>query len=126
MSALMYFNRGASSRHEVMNAANILGGQFTGKGSMQKDKMRMARSVRKTQEKEKERRRKIRQAKLAAKLLEKEGEPSYRSGKFNEIDPLLGCESSDVSGDHAPLAQLLGDAQCESSDDNDDTPLARL
>ena len=126
MSAVMYFNSGSSSRHAVMKAANIPCGEYTVDGSMRKDKARVSGSIRKTQSKEKKRRRMIRQAKLAAKLSEKEGRPSYGSGMFNEVDPLeLCCESSDDS-DGVPLAQLLAAAHSESSDDSDDAPLAQL
>lgn len=76
MSAILYFNSGAASRQDVMKAANIPGGEFTLEGCTKKDEKRMSHSVRKTKSKEKERRRKIRQAKLAANQ-EKEGEPSY-------------------------------------------------
>ena len=53
----------------------------------------------------KDKRRKTRQAKLAAKITE-EGEPSYSSGKFNEVDPLGQADSSDDDDDY-PLAHTL-------------------
>ena len=46
----------------------------------------MRHSVKKTKSKEKERRREIREAKLAAN--QEKGETSYASGKFNDVDPL--------------------------------------
>ena len=70
------------------------------------DTARISHSIRKKQKKEKNRRSKIRQAKLAAKLAAKERESSYSSGKYNELDPLLPCGSSSDSDD-VPLAQML-------------------
>ena len=89
MTAVMSFNAGASTRQDVMKAANIPGGQFTFERCSAKDNTRMADSVRQAAAKEKERRRKRRQAKLAA------NECSYASGMFNDVDPLDFDPSSD-------------------------------
>ena len=74
--------------------------------------------------KEKERRRKIRQAKLAARTGEAEGECSYSSGKFNEVDPLGQAYSSEEDG--YPVARLLPESDSDSFDTSDDVPLAQL
>ena len=55
MSAVMQFNSGASSRHEVMKAANIHAGVFTSEGSAKKDKTRISKSLNKAKIEEKER-----------------------------------------------------------------------
>lgn len=125
MSAIMHFNSGASSRHDVMRAANIPPGEFTGEGSAKKDKSRITRSIRKESVKQKERRRKIREAKLAAQQQNEEGEPSYSSGKYNEADPLgqAHCSSDE---DNIPLAQLLAETDSDTSDSSDNAPLAQL
>ena len=52
------------------------------------------------------RRRKIRQAKVAARLQESKGGPSYAAGRFNESDPLLPFDSSEDSDD-IPLKTLI-------------------
>ena len=57
MSAIMHFNSGASSKHDVMRAANIPPGEFTGEGSAKKDKSRITRSIREESVKQKETRR---------------------------------------------------------------------
>jgi hypothetical protein len=121
MSAILYFNSGAASRQDVMEAANIPGGEFTFEGCLAKDKKRMSSSVTSAQMKEKERRRKRRQAKLAAN----QGESSYASGKFNEVDPLdfEASSSSSDDEDNYPLAWLVHN---NDSDDSDDAPLAQL
>jgi hypothetical protein len=122
MSAVMQFNSGASSRHKVMKAACIPAGGFTSQGSAKKDKARISRSVRNASNQDKERRRKIREAKLAAKDLE--GEPSYSSGRFNELDPLGQVDTSSSDEYDYPLARLLDHS--DSSDDSDNVPLAQL
>jgi hypothetical protein len=128
MSAVMSFNAGAATRQDVMKAANIPGGQFTFEGCSAKDSTRMADSVRRAAVKEKERRRKRRQAKLAAN----EGECSYASGMFNDVDPLDFDSSSSSSDDDEdefddeddyPLARF---AHNDESDDSDDAPLAQF
>ena len=45
MSAILYFNSGAASRQDVMEAANIPSGEFTFEGCLAKDKKRMSSSV---------------------------------------------------------------------------------
>jgi hypothetical protein len=121
MSAILSFNAGAASRQDVMKVANIPGGAFTLEGCTAKDEKRMSHSVRKTKTKEKERRRKIRQAKLAAN----QGETSYASGMFNEVDPLDidASSSDDDDDDDYPLARLL---DSNESEDSDDAPLAEI
>ena len=126
----MQINSGASSRQEVMKADNIPAGVFTSEGSARKDKARISKSVDKAKTKEKERRKKIRQAKLEA-ITRKEGECSYNSAKFNEIDPLGQMESSsnssdDDDDDNFPLARLLHHSTSETSDRSDDISLAQL
>ena len=118
MSAILAFNSGTGSRQAVMNAANIPGGEFTLAGCAKKDQNRMPHSVRKAQAKEKERRRKIRQAKLSV-TQEKEGK-SYARGMFNEVDPLACVECDD--DDDYPLARLF---DYDESEDSDDAPLAQ-
>jgi hypothetical protein len=56
---------------------------------------------------------KIRQAKLAKRLVKDEGEPGYSRGKYNEVDvdPLLVYASSSFDSDDGPLAQLLTKGQ---------------
>ena len=124
MSAILQFNSGASSRHAVMNAASIPAGKFTNQGSARKSQSRITSSAKKASTKEKERRRKIRQAKLAARTEEAEGERSYSSGKFNEIDPLGQTYSSDEDG--YLLARLLHESDLDSFDTSDDVPQAQL
>ena len=121
MSAVMQFNSGGSSRHEVMKAANIPAGVFTSEGSARKDKTRISKSLNKAKMKEKETRRKIRQAKLEA-ITRKEGECSYSGGRFNEMDPLGQMDSSD----NFPLARLLHHSTSETSDSSDDISLGQL
>lgn len=77
----------------------------------------MRHSIKKANSNEKVRRRKIREAKLAAN--QEKGESSYASGKFNDVDPLDFVTSS--SDDALPLARLLGNID---SEDSDDAPLA--
>ena len=127
MTAVMSFNAGAATRQDVMKAANIPGGQFTFERCSAKDNTRMADSVRQAATKEKERRRKRRQAKLAA------NECSYASGMFNDVDPLDFDPSSDDDDDDDeddfddeddyPLARFTHN---DESDDSDDTPLAQF
>jgi hypothetical protein len=121
MSAILYFNSGAASRQDDMEPANIPSGEFTFEGCLAKDKKRMSSSVTSAQMKEKERRRKRRQAKLAAN----QGESSYASIKFNEVDPLdfEASSSSSDDEDNYPLAWLVHN---NDSDDSDDAPLAQL
>ena len=64
-------------------------------------------------------RRKIRGAKQQTN--QEKGEPSYPSGKFNEVDPLNFMVSSFDDEDEYPLARLLVD---NDSEDSDDAPLA--
>ena len=126
MSAILHFNSGASSRHDVMREAGIPAGEFTSEGSAKKDKSRISRSIKKASMREKERRRKIRKAKLAAKEQIEEGEPSYSSGKYNEADPLCQADYSS-DDDNIPLARLLPDADSDTdSDSSDNAPLAQL
>ena len=113
MSAVMSFNVGAATRQDVMKAAKVPGGQFTFEGCSAKDSTRMADSVRRASVKEKERRRKRRQGKLAAN----EGEYSYASGMFNDVDPLDFDPSSSSSS---------SDDDEDEFDDEDDYPLARF
>ena len=49
MSAVLQFNSGASSRHQVMEAAGIPAGVFTSQGSAKKDKTRIFHSAKKAQ-----------------------------------------------------------------------------
>ena len=121
MSAVLAFNCGAGSRQDVMKAANIPGGEFTLEGCKKKDATRMRHSVKKAKLKKKERRRKIREAKLAAN--QEKGESSYASGKFNNVDPLDYATSSSDDEDDYPLARLLAD---NDSEDSDDAPLAHF
>ena len=89
------------------------------KGCKKKDETRIRHSVKKAKTKEKGRRRKIREAKLAAN--QEKGEPSYASGKFNDVDPLgYDLSSSDDENDFR-LARLLA---YNESDDSDDVLLA--
>ena len=90
-----------------MKAAKIPSGKYCVEGSRKKDKQRISYSKRKAEEKEKRRRKKIRQAKLAARLVEEEGEPGYSRGMYNELDPLLAYGSSSSDSDDVPLAQML-------------------
>ena len=126
MSAVMSFNAGAATRQDVMKAANIPGGQFTFEVCSAKDNTRMVDSVRQAAAKEKERRRKRRQAKLAAN----EGECSYTSGMFNDVDPLdfgPSSSSSDDDGfDHEDDYPLARFALNDKSDESDGVPLAQF
>lgn len=79
----------------------------------------MRHSQKKAKAKGKERRKKIREAKLTAN--QGKDDPSYASGKLNDIDPLNYLTSS--SDDENPLARLLVDSDLE---DSDDAPLAKL
>ena len=104
MSAVLAFNCGAASRQDVMKAVNISGGEFTFEGCKKKDAKRMRHSAKKAKSKDKERRRKIREAKLAVNQ-EKGETSSYASGKFNEADPLNFMESS---SDEQSLSKVVG------------------
>ena len=114
MSPVMSFNAGAATKQDVMKAANIPGGQFTFEWRSAKDNTRMVDSVRQAAAKVRERRRKRRQAKLAAN----KEECSYDSGMFSDVDPLdfhPSSSSSSSSQDHE-----------DDFDDEDDYPLARF
>ena len=50
MSAVLTFNCGATSRQDVMKAANIPGGEFTLEGCKKKDEIRMRHSPKKRKE----------------------------------------------------------------------------
>jgi hypothetical protein len=113
VSAVLAFNCGAAS--------NIPGGEFTLEGCKKKDATRMRHSVKKAKLEKKERRRKIREAKLAAN--QEKGESSYASGKFNDVDPLDYATSSSDDEDDYPLARLLANNDFE---DSDDAPLAHF
>ena len=121
MSAVLAFNCGAASRQDVMKAANIPGGEFTFEGCKKKDAIRMRHSAKKAKSKEKERRRKTSEVRLAVNQ-EKGETSSYASGKFNEADPLNFMESSSDEDDY-PLTRHLVD---NDSEDNDDYLLATL
>ena len=125
MSAVMSFNAGAATRQDVMKAAYIPGGQFTFEGCSAKDNTRMVDSLRQAAAKEKKRRTKRRQAKLASN----EGECSYASGMFNDVDPFDFDPSSSLSDDdddfdHEDDYSLARFALNDESDDSDDVPLA--
>lgn len=108
-----------------MRATGIPPGEFTSKGSTKKDQSRISRSIQKASMREKERRRKIRQANLAAQQQNEEGEPSYSSGKYNEADP-LGQVDLSSDDDNIPLARFLPEADSDTSDSSDNAPLAQL
>ena len=67
MSAVMSFNAGAATRQDVMQAANIPGGQFTFEGCYAKDNTWIVDSLRQVAAKEKKRRRKRRQSRACIK-----------------------------------------------------------
>ena len=103
-----------------MKAANIPGGEFTLEACTVKDvENRLSHSIRKTKTKQNERRRKRRQAKLATN----QGETSYASGMFNEVDPFDALSSDDDDGGDYTLARRLANNE---SEDSDDAPLAVL
>lgn len=120
MSAILSFNSGAASRLDVRKAADIPGGELTLKGCSTKDK-RILHSIRKSKLKEKQSRKKIREAKLATN--QGKGQTSYASWKFNEVDPLDYVVSSSDDEDYYPLARVLVD---DESEDCGDSPLANF
>lgn len=121
MSAILAFNSGAASRLDVMKAADIPGREFTLEGCATKDKMRISHSIRKLKSKEKQPRKKIREARLAANQGKRE--TSYASAKFNDVDPLDYIVLPSDEEDDDPLARLLVD---DESEDSDDAPLANF
>ena len=104
MSAVLQFNDGASAKHDVMMEAQIPSGKLAEEASLKKDAVRIEKSKRKVKELEKNRRRKIRQAKLQERLLEEKDGPSYAAGRFNEANPLQELDSSESSDDETLLS----------------------
>ena len=101
MSAVLQFSSGASSRHEVMKAANIPAGVFTSEG---KDKVRIS-------------------------FKEKKVNALTAVGNSILIDPLGQMECSGNSSgddDNFPLVRLLHHSTSETSDSSDDISLAQL
>ena len=84
-SAILQFNVGATSRHGIMKAMEISGGFHTKKGSGRKNAKRIKQANARVQQKFKDARQKIRQAKLVeeARLKTQEG-VTYESAAFNE------------------------------------------
>ena len=116
----------AEQLQKARNKVFSLHCQFTFEECSAKDNTRMVDSVRQAAAKEKERRRKRRQAKLEAS----EGECSYASGLFNDVDPLdfdpSSSSSDDDDFDHKDDYPLARFALNDESDDSNDVPLAQF
>lgn len=105
MGAVLQFNEGASSKHLVMEKADIPYGDYSISGSAQKDKKRVHFSKWKASKKQKLVRKKLREGKHKAEEEKRMREgTTYSAGKFNDIDPL---DDSSGSEDDMPLAQVF-------------------
>ena len=87
-----------------MMEAQTPSGKLAEEAGSKKDDVRIKKSKRKVKMLEKNRRRKIRQAKLQERLLEEKDGPSCAAGRFNEPNPLQKLDSSEYSDDETLLS----------------------